>query len=375
MTQSWDVVIAGAGIVGAACALECAQRGLRTAVVEPRSIGAGATAAGMGHIVVMDDSPAQLSLTRYSQQLWRALAPQLPPSVEFDACGTVWVAADEDEMAEVHRKHLVYAEAGVPTRILDPHALAAAEPHLRRPLAGGLLVPEDAVLYPPAAAAWLIKQAVALGATLFSRHSIVSAANQIVRLSDASELRATYIVNAAGADAPRLTPGIPIRKRKGHLVVTDRYPAFVRHQLVELGYLKSAHSLTADSVAFNVQPRRTGQIILGSSRQFDAQDSAVDRRILSAMIDRARAYMPEIGSLQSIRVWTGFRAATPDKLPMIGPWPGDRSLWLATGHEGLGITTSLATARLLADALTGRQPAIPIEPYLPQRFAERTAHA
>lgn len=375
MTQAWDVAIAGAGIVGAACALECVQRGLRTAVVEPGIIGGGTTAAGMGHIVVMDDSPAQLALTRYSQQLWRSLAPQLPASVEFDACGTLWIAADDEEMAEVRRKHAVYAQAGVPTEILDAEALAAAEPHLRRPLAGALLVSEDAVLYPPGAAAWLMKQAVELGAVLFDGRAVVSAGKGFVQLDGGAELNATYIVNAAGAGAPRLTPGLPIRKRKGHLVVTDRYPGFVRHQLVELGYLKSAHSVTTDSVAFNVQPRRTGQIILGSSRQFDAEDSAVDRRILSAMIDRARAYMPEIGSLETIRAWTGFRAATPDKLPLIGPWPGDASLWLATGHEGLGITTSLGTAKLLADAFTGQQSAISIEPYLPQRFQERPAHA
>ena len=67
----------------------------------------------------------------------------------------------------------------------------------------------------------------------------------------------------------------------------------------------------------------------------------------------------------AVRTWTGFRAATPDKLPLIGPSTGDRSIFLATGHEGLGITTSLATARLLADQITGTTSEIPIEPYLP----------
>src|SRR5579863_7730673 len=158
MNGNADVVIIGAGIVGAACALECAQRGLRTVIVEQSTAGGGTTASGMGHIVVMDDSPAQMALTRYSQQLWRSLADRLPASVEFDPCGTIWVAADEEEMTEVRRKHAFYAAAGIPTENLDAQALAEAEPHLRRPLSGGLLVPEDAVLYPPAAAAWLMKE-------------------------------------------------------------------------------------------------------------------------------------------------------------------------------------------------------------------------
>jgi len=220
-----------------------------------------------------------------------------------------------------------------------------------------------------------MEQAKHRGAHLYAPRSVVSAAAGKVRLDDGAELRAAHIVIASGADAVQLLPELPIRKRKGHLVITDRYPGMVRHQLVELGYLKSAHSVTTDSVAFNVQPRRTGQILIGSSRQYDSEDPAVHHGILGSMIDRARWYLPSLGSLSAIRVWTGFRAATPDKLPLIGPWPGDESLILATGHEGLGITTSLATARLVADHLLSRKPEIPLEPYLPERLSRSLAHA
>jgi glycine/D-amino acid oxidase-like deaminating enzyme len=75
-----------------------------------------------------------------------------------------------------------------------------------------------------------------------------------------------------------------------------------------------------------------------------------------------------------VRCWTGFRAATPDKLPLIGPCPHDDRLYLATGHEGLGITTSLGTARLLADQVLGRAPAISWEPYLPARSSQGVIH-
>ena len=77
--------------------------------------------------------------------------------------------------------------------------------------------------------------------------------------------------------------------------------------------------------------------------------------MLVRMLQRAQEYMPGLGQMLAVRVWTGFRAATPDKLPLIGPWPGDKSVWLATGHEGLGITTSLGTARILVDQIDGRQ--------------------
>jgi len=195
-----------------------------------------------------------------------------------------------------------------------------------------------------------------------------------VRLADGSRIPAHRSVNATGPFSPTLTSGLPVRKRKGHLVITDRFPGFVRHQIVELGYLKSAHGSSKDSVAFNIQPRKTGQMLIGSSRQFDADSATVDQHILDRMLNRAFEYMPRLGKLSSTRVWTGHRAATPDKLPLIGPTQSSDRIWLATGHEGLGITTSLGTGRLLADLLLNRPTEIPAEPYSPVRFSEGYAH-
>jgi len=375
MRQDYDAIVVGAGIVGAACADEFTRRDMRVAVVDREAVGSGATAAGMGHIVVMDDSDAQFALTRYSQQLWQALRPALPRDVEYEQCGTIWVAADEEEMAEVLRKQKYYAVRGVPVEVLDPKTLIQLEPNLREGMAGGLLVTEDAVLYPPCAARFLLERAVERGATLALGASVTQIGNGRVCLSDGSELIAEIVVNAAGSWAPELTPGIEVKKRKGHLLITDRYQGFLRHQLVELGYLKSAHSVSSDSVAFNVQPRQTGQVLIGSSRQYGAEDKTVDREILARMLKRAQEYMPALGAMSAVRTWTGFRAATPDKLPLIGPVSGDKSLFLATGHEGLGITTSLATARILVDQITGTKPEISITPYLPSRAAQEHVHA
>ena len=374
-STAYDVVVVGAGIVGAACADEFARRGMRVAVVDRDVVGGGATAAGMGHIVAMDDSEAQFSLTRYSQQLWQALRPELPDDVEYEQSGTIWVAADEEEMAEVLRKRELYSQRGVPTKVLDAHGLRHAEPNLRDGLAGGLLVPEDAVVYPPCAARFLMERARTHGAEIRLGPSVAQMGQGRVRTADGVEIAGRMIVNAAGAWSPDLTVGVEIKKRKGHLVITDRYPGFLRHQLVELGYLKSAHSVSSDSVAFNVQPRRTGQILIGSSRQYGVEHKDVEQHMLTRMLRRAQEYMPGLGTMSAVRTWTGFRAATPDKLPLIGPWPGDGTLFLATGHEGLGITTSLATARILVDQITGAKPEIPIAPYLPSRTRKETVHA
>src|SRR5579863_5475779 len=129
--ESFDVLILGAGIVGAATAYDCTKAGMRVGIVEPAVPSGDASAAGMGHLVVMDDSPAQLALTHYSRELWRELRPALPQAVEFEECGTLWVAADAEEMAEVHSKKEKYARLGVATEVLDSAALREAEPNLR----------------------------------------------------------------------------------------------------------------------------------------------------------------------------------------------------------------------------------------------------
>jgi glycine/D-amino acid oxidase-like deaminating enzyme len=362
-----DAVIIGAGIVGSACGAEFARAGLRTTIVEAFITGGGTTAAGMGHLVVMDDSPAQFALTKYSLELWNELSSELPKAVEFDPCGTIWVASDEEEMAAARGKKDLYHAGGVKSEIIDAGTLEETEPNLRRGLAGGLLVEGDSVVYPPGAAAYLAEQAVGLGADI-RRGAAVEIVKRGVKLADGSVIDAGIIVNAAGIFAPALTPELPVRRRKGHLVITDRYPGWANHQLVELGYLKSAHSVTSDSVAFNVQPRITGQLLIGSSRQFGVDDPGVDEVILSRMMLRACEYMPGLGKLSAIRAWTGFRPATVDNLPVIGPWPGQENLYIAAGHEGLGITTSLGTARILADQVLGRPSKIPVTPYLPARL-------
>src|SRR5688500_5282219 len=320
-SKSYDVIIIGAGIVGAACAAECVREGLKVAIVEAGIVGGGATAAGMGHLVVMDDSEAQFALTRYSQQLWDEICEELPREVEHDACGTIWIAADDEEMAEARRKEKFYSDRGVRVEILDAHSLAEAEPNLRPGLIGGVRVPGDSVIYPPCAAQYFVDQALSRKAKLFLGVAVDSVTRDGVRLRDGTSISAGVVVNATGSWSPILTPGLAVKKRKGHLVITDRYPNFLRHQLVELGYLKSAHTLTAESVAFNIQPRKTGQLLIGSSRQFDVENASVEPSILTRMIDRAIEYLPGLRKLSSLRTWTGFLAATPDKLPLISPQP------------------------------------------------------
>ena len=372
--QGYDIIIIGAGIVGAACAEACAEAGHTVLVLDQGPIGAGTTGAAMGHLVVMDDSPEQLTLTHYSRQLWLDRAAELPADVDYQQCGTMWVAADQEELQAVATKAAAYRKENIQTQVVNASELRELEPALNPDLVGGLRVPEDAVVYPPTAARFFLERAQARGTELrlgVTVKACLPAGG--VTLSDGETISAGLVINAAGCAAPHLSPGIPVHRRKGHLVITDRCPGTLHHQTIELGYLKSAQALGTDSVAFNIQPRKNGQLLIGSSRQHGDESRAVDQEILQEMLQRARRFVPALGRLAAIRVWVGFRPATPDKRPFIGPSLVSDKIWLATGHEGLGVTTSLATARIIVDLIAGRRPDIPAEPYAPARLANSEA--
>ena len=361
-------MVVGAGVVGAACAYFLTREGLDVCLIDSGFAGGGTTAAGMGHIAVMDESEAQFALTSYSRQLWADLADEFGSRWENDTCGTLWVAADEEELAYLPAKAAFFRQRGVRVTELTAEEMARAEPQLRDGLAGGLQIPDDRVIYPPGATRWLVEQAVAGGAELREGCAVRSlGSDECEVITDQGAVVAENVVNATGAQVSRLTPGIPIEPRKGHLVITDRYPGFCRHQLVELGYLKSAHTMTAESVAFNVQPRRTGQLLIGSSRELVGWDRSINQEIVGRMLQRASEYLPGLTVLHALRVWVGFRPAIADHLPLIGRWPSSRRLWIAAGHEGLGITMALATGRLIADQIIGRPSAIDVQPYDPAR--------
>ena len=361
----------GGGIIGAACADELARQGLDVLLLDAQR--PAATAAGMGHLVVLDDNRDELALSEYSVRVWREWAAQMPEDCAMRTNGTLWLACNAQEMDAAENKQATLRDYGLSCELLDSQALADAEPALRPGLQGALKVSGDGILYAPNAARWLLQRQ---GRKITQRPAhVTQVQGNRVQLADGQWLSATAVVLANGIYARELCPELPLHAKKGHLLITDRYPAQIQHTLVELGYVSSAHNTSGPSVAFNVQQRPTGQLFVGSSRQFDNQDPEVEGWMLGRMLRRATEFLPGLGQMTAIRSWTGLRAATPDGLPLIGEHPEQPGLWLVVGHEGLGVTTAPGTARLLAAQLLNTAAPLPVHPYLPQRFIGAPAHA
>ncbi|UGQ48803.1 NAD(P)/FAD-dependent oxidoreductase [Massilia endophytica] len=362
------MIVVGAGIVGAACAVELQSRGRQVLLVDRLYPGAGVTAAGMGHLVALDETEDELDLCLLSLKHWDAYLRDKGGLAEHSRCGTLWVAEDEDQMAHAAARAEKLARKGWQASQLTGAQVAAAEPSLRGGLAGGVLVSADGVVYPPAVARDLAMQLLAMGGRTMFGAAVRAIGDRCIELDSGQRIDTGDVVLAAGNGVPQLLPDMPVFPRKGHLAITDRYPGRLSHQVVSMGYGQTAAGSDALAVAANVQPRPTGQWLIGSCRQDGIENTDPDPRVLAAVLRSAIALLPCLAEMRILRSWTGMRPATPDGRPIIGRHPARAGTWLAAGHEGLGVTTAFGTAQLLADLMSGRPPALATDLYSPSRF-------
>ena len=363
------MLVVGAGIEGVACALALREAGVDVGLLDTATPGAGVTAAGMGHLVALDESDAELDLCLLSLGLWREFFQAHPGIGQPDHCGTLWVAENEQQLAEAHLRAERLSARGCEAEALDAERLRQLEPELRRGLCGGVRVRGDSVVYPPAVADFLARRLVGLGGALYLGQRVVAIGAGGLTLASGQHMDAGRVVVAAGAQVADLLPEVPVFRRKGHLAITDRYPGRLAHQVVSMDYGQGAAGFDALAVAANVQPRAGGQWLVGSCRQERQHGSAVDPAVLAKVLRAAIALLPCLGQMNIVRAWTGMRPASPDGRPLLGAHPGRPGVWLACGHEGLGVTTAFGSARLLADQMLDRPGAIDGAPYSPSRFA------
>lgn len=368
MTAAADVLVVGAGIVGAACALELRQQGLRVTLIDAGSPGCGVTAAGMGHLVALDETDEELDLCLLSLRLWQEFMLAHPGVGEPSHCGTLWLAENEHQLAEAQARAERLCRRGWQAELLNGAQVQRLEPALRPGLAGGVRVSGDSVIYAPAVAHFLAQELVRQGGSLRQGQAVVRVGDGFVMLADGERVAARQVVVAAGVEVARLLPEVPVFARKGHLLITDRYPGRLSHQVVSMDYGQAAAGADGLAVAANVQPRPTGQWLVGSCRQDGQRNTSLDPAILRAVLRSAMDLLPCLAQMNIVRGWAGMRPASPDGKPLIGAHPGRPGVWLNVGHEGLGVTTAFASARLLADQILERPGAIDARPYDPGRF-------
>ena len=384
---SADVVVIGAGAVGAACAYFAALAGLKVAVLDSGPVAGGTSSACEGNILVSDkEAGPELELSLYSQSLWRGELAEHGPLWEFESKGGLVVSALETTQANLARLAGRQREAGIDVELVAGAELHSHEPHLAPGMAGGAFYPQDAQVQPMLAAAHLLRLARGLGATVHPGTEVTG----FLRRGDAvtgvatarGNVSANSVVNAAGtwggAVASLAGVRVPVLPRKGYVMVTEPLPVMVRHKVYAAEYVDNVASSDAGlQTSPVVEGTDSGTILIGSSRERVGFDKSFNPHVLAEMAGKAMALFPFLQEAKVLRSYFGFRPYCPDHLPVIGPDPRAPGLWHACGHEGAGIGLSVGTGALVAASLTGTAPALDLAPFAPERFdtALEGAHA
>ncbi|GAA3604964.1 FAD-dependent oxidoreductase [Nonomuraea rosea] len=389
-----DVIVVGAGVVGAACAYYAARAGLDVTVVDRGPVAGGTTGSGEGNVLVSDKEPGpELDLAVLSNRLWRSLAEPGPESgaaddaagggFEFEAKGGLVVA----ETGEVQRQLAeLAAKQGVEHTIVAAGSLREYEPHLAGDLAGGVHYPQDAQVQPMLAAARLLRHGgdrfghgtlrLRLGVTVTG---VTSSGDRLtgVRTSH-GDVRGDAVINAAGTWGGEVAAlagvHLPILPRRGFVLVTEPLAEpLIRHKVYTAAYVTNVASDSADlETSAVVEGTPAGTVLIGASRERVGFDRTTSVPVLARLAEQAVALFPALRDVRAIRSYCGFRPYCPDHLPVIGADPRMPGLYHACGHEGAGIGLAPATGHLLAQLLTGAEPDLDLRPFRPDRFAEET---
>ncbi len=375
-----DVVVVGAGIVGAACAEALTAVGVKVVVVDRGAVASGTTASGEGNVLVSDKEPGpELELAIASHAEWSAVLARLPErvaDVEWeDKGGFVVAKTDPGPLKEFAAKQQA---AGVDARVISPEDAFELEPLLTRNVTIGVHYPDDAQLQPVLAATALLTAVRDRGGSVRSgvdALSVRTAAGRVVGVeTSAGEIACGAVLNACGpwAGAFGAAAGAPIQvlPRRGMILVTAPLPECVRHKVYDADYVGAVGSGDAElQTSTVVESTRAGTVLIGSSRERIGFDDSIRVKVLRELARKAVGLFPFLGDVAVMRTYGGFRPYAPDHLPIIGPDPRVPGLWHAAGHEGAGIGLAASTGRLITELFLGLTPHVAPDPFRVDRPA------
>ncbi|MBB2958614.1 NAD(P)/FAD-dependent oxidoreductase [Pseudoclavibacter helvolus] len=382
--SNYDVVVIGGGIVGAACAAELAGRGRRVALIERGRVASGTSAHCEGNLLVSDKGPgAELELSKLANAAWSKLAGTFRdelggdfPDIEFEAKGGLVVATTEGGASALLDFAATQRGADIAAESVTLAEARELEPWLTDRVTAAVWYPGDSQVQPTIATEALVALARVRGASILEHHNVTGALREGGRLvgvrTSAGDVRGNDVVVAAGPWSGEVSAALgvplPVRPRRGVVLVTAKMPQRVFHKVYDADYVGAVGSgdvgLMTSSV---VESTPGGTVLIGSSREQIGFDDAFRANVLSQLAAKAISIFPFLAETAIIRSYSGFRPFMPDHLPLIGPDARLSGLWHATGHEGAGIGLSLPTASLIGDLMDGAEAQIDAAQFSPSR--------
>lgn len=316
-----------------------------------------------------------MTVARTARSLYGALEHEGILSGLFHTRPTFIFARTEEEreVLKLHGEDLM--NTGEIVEHLSPEQMLSLIPGLSKQVTAGVAVPADghAIGYQ------IVNRLLHLSDARVVRHAPVErirvqSGRAVGVETNAGFIGADTVLIAAGLGSAVLAGlGGALKPRKGQIIITDRatdnVPALAG-PLMSAAYLaaKRASGNNSNTVSLVIDPLRTGQFLIGGTREDGIGDKETTICHISEILREAIDVLPELRKRRVIRTFSGVRTATADGLPIVGKHPSIDGLSIATGFEGDGICLGPLMGQVAKDIVLNRTPSIDIKPFSPKRF-------
>src|SRR6185436_18226736 len=396
-----DVAVIGGGIVGCSAAYFLAREGLRVDVFEKGRVAGEQSGRNWGWVRQQGRSPVELPLMMRSMQLWLELREELG-DIGFKQGGSLYLARDAAELAQLEQWLSTAREHGLDTRLLDARELAGVLRIDDRRWSGALHTASDARAEPSRAAPAIARAAQRRGAQIFS-HCAVRGIDRLAGrvqgvITERGRVAASMVVCAGGAwtgsfcrsmgiTFPQLTvlgtvartaptreilegeawcPAIAIRRRAdggytvahGGSFLHSMTPSTLRHAR------KFWPALLQDHESIRVRlgrgffealrtPAKWGMDEVSPFERQRILDPEPEKQVLQQMRTALERWFPEIAPAAFVESWGGMIESSPDVLPVISHVDGHEGFLVASGFSGHGFGIGPGAGKLIADMVRG----------------------
>ncbi|MEU7324901.1 glycine oxidase ThiO [Streptomyces griseoviridis] len=376
-SRTSDVLVVGGGIIGLVTAWRAAQRGLSVAVADPEP-GGGAAQVAAGMLAAVTElhygEQTLLGLNLASARRYPDFAAELADltgrDLGYRRCGTLAVALDADDRADLRDLHALQRRSGLTSEWLSGRECRRLEPMLAPGVRGGLRVDGDHQIDPRRLARALLAACEVAGVVFHrswaERLDVVRERATGVTAADGTALAAGQVVLAggslsgrlAGVPEPVLPPVRPVKGQVVRLTVPRRYAPFLS---------RTVRAVVRGSHVYLV-PRENGELVIGATSEELGWDTTVTAGGVYELLRDAHELVPGITELPLTETRAGLRPCSPDNAPLLGPTALD-GLLLATGHHRNGVLLTPVTGDVLAHALAGGELPDEARPFTPLRFS------
>lgn len=379
------MIIIGGGVIGSSIAYHLAKRKIKAVLLERDNLASGASKACDGLVFLQSKKPGvHLELALASKKKFDHLKEELDFDIEYKNHGGMVIIENEQELQAMKRFVKKQQDIGLNVSLLDTDQSRKMEPALSEKILGSTFSPLDGQVNPMLLTYAFIRAAKKLEAKVLTHVEItgIKLKSGKVRsiITTKGQITTDTIVNATGADAEsigRLVDlNIPIKPRRGQILVTEAAPQFLGRGLLSAGYIAAKFDpalAKTHGVGISMDQTSSGNLLLGSTREFVGFDKRTTYEGITNILRNTSKIIPRLKNMHIIRSFAGLRPYTPDGLPILGKIQDIEGFIMAAGHEGDGMALSPITGELIAELIDTGKTRISLDPFRLERFFNKNS--